>query len=143
MAYAPGDAAIAIPLEHIVARPLPKAKRAIARLVEERGAGEVIVGLPRHLGGAEGETARWVREFAAELATMLPNVRIALVDERRSTVTAKARLHERGIPEREQRAIIDSVAAQVVLEQALEMERVSGRPAGEEVVPAQGKDVDE
>lgn len=67
------------------------------------------------------------------LASKLPQVRVCLVDERRSTIAAKGILHSQGIDERNQRPLIDSVAAQVILEHALEMERASGRPPGEEV----------
>ncbi len=123
-----------IPLDFIPARPPDRAIRLVSRQVEERGVVEVVIGLPRHLNGAEGESARFVREFSQQLARKIPQVRLCLVDERRSTLSAKSMLHEGGVREREQRSKIDSVAAQVILEHALELERATGLPPGEEVV---------
>ena len=124
---------MAIPLEYVPAKPRKRALRLITKQVRERGAIEVVIGLPKHLNGTEGESAHLVREFSSALATMLPDVRLCLVDERRSTVAAKELLHQRGIQEKEQRLLIDSVAAQVILEHALEVERVSAKPPGEEI----------
>lgn len=143
VAYSPGDAAIAIPLETIRAKPLARALRQIAKLTEDKRAVEIVVGLPRHLSGQEGASAQAARQFAESLATLLPKIRVCLVDERRSTLSAKALLHERGVAERDQRKMVDSVAAQVILEQALELERFTGVPPGETVKgeDARGEDV--
>ena len=122
-----------VPLEYIPAKPRARALRLVSRLARERDVIEVVIGMPRHLNGTEGESAHLVREFSSSLATMLPDVRLCLVDERRSTVAAKELLHQRGIQEKEQRLVIDSVAAQVILEHALEVERVSTKPPGEEI----------
>ncbi len=118
--------------------------REIVRLVKERQIVEIVVGLPKHLSGVEGQSAEKTREFANILAGKLPEVRVCLVDERRSTLAAKDILRQQGIGEREQRPLVDSVAAQVILEHALESERVSGLPPGEEVsVVPSGRNVDE
>ena len=122
-----------VPLEYIPAKPRARALRLVSRLARERDVIEVVIGMPRHLNGTEGESAHLVREFSSSLATMLPGVRLCLVDERRSTLAAKERLHERGISERDQRPLVDSVAAQVILDHGLEIERISGKPPGEEI----------
>lgn len=122
-----------MPLEHVKAHPRTRAVKEIVRLVRDRAITEVVVGLPTHLSGAEGISAERARSFASILASKLPEVRVCLVDERRSTIAAKDILHAQGIDERHQRPLVDSVAAQVILEQALEMERASGQPPGEEV----------
>jgi putative crossover junction endodeoxyribonuclease len=64
----------------------------------------------------------------------VPEVRIAMVDERLTSNQAHARLRASGIPEHEHRSVIDQVAAQIILEQALELERMSGRAPGEEII---------
>lgn len=102
-------------------------------MARESEAIEIVVGLPKHLSGAEGSSAEKVRGFAKQLAAGLPEMRITLLDERRTTVQAKERLRSRGIEERNQREIIDQVAAQIILEQALEIERLSMEPPGETV----------
>lgn len=105
----------------------------LAQIIDEHQAIEVIVGLPRHLRGGEGISAKGARRYARRIKNLRPSVRIALVDERLSSNQAHQRLRESGVPEREHRRVIDQVAAQIILEQALEEERVSGRGPGVEL----------
>lgn len=104
---------------------------AIAALVVEREAVEVVVGLPRLLSGQEGEAARIARAYAAGLAARVAPVGVRLVDERLTTVAAHQRLRESGVPGRGQRAVVDQAAAVLILQSALDGEGLSGRPAGE------------
>ncbi len=96
---------------------------------------EVVVGLPRHLRGGEGISAKGARRYARRIADTLPDVRVCLVDERLSSNQAHRRLRESGVPEREHREVVDQVAAQVILEQALEEERLGSRAPGDVVEP--------
>jgi putative Holliday junction resolvase len=105
---------------------------AIAALVVEEEAIEVFVGLPRTLAGNDGPAALAAREFAAALAAQI-NVPVRLVDERLSTVSAQRSLHESGRSTRTSRAVIDQAAAVVIVQDALDRERSTGLPAGEEV----------
>lgn len=111
----------------------------IASLAREYDAIEVAVGLPVHLSGEEGKSAAAARSFARLLQKRLPEVRICLVDERLSSTQAHARLQEAGLPGRKQRPVVDQVAAQVILEQALSMERSTGHPPGEPILPERGE----
>ena len=106
----------------------------LADIVVSYEAIEVIVGLPRHLRGGEGISAKGARKYARRLKKLVPEVRIAMVDERLTSNQAHARLRASGIPEHEHRSVIDQVAAQIILEQALELERMSGRAPGEEII---------
>ncbi|AIE82314.1 Holliday junction resolvase RuvX [Actinotignum schaalii] len=103
----------------------------VAREVRERGAIEVIVGLPRNMDGSEGASARYSRRWARRLARRIAPVPVRLFDERLSTVAAHAQLHEAGRSSRRHRAVVDQVAATVILNNALEAERLTGAPAGE------------
>lgn len=105
----------------------------LCEILDEFNAIEVIVGLPRHLKGGEGVSAKGARRYARRIKTLRPGVRVALVDERLSSNQAHARLRASGVPEREHRPIIDQVAAQIILEQALEEERMSGSAPGSEI----------
>ncbi|WP_127127719.1 Holliday junction resolvase RuvX [Georgenia sp. SYP-B2076] len=100
-------------------------------LVHEHEAFEVLVGLPRSLSGREGRSASAARGYAARLAAALAPVPVRLVDERLTTVSAHQALHASGRPGRRHREVVDQVAAVVILEQALEVERRTGVPAGE------------
>ena len=104
----------------------------IASIVREEEVMEVLVGLPRTLAGDDGPAAMSAREFAAELAAQI-DVPVRLVDERLSTVSAQRSLHETGRSTRTSRAVIDQAAAVVIVQDALDRERSTGNPAGEEV----------
>ena len=79
-----------------LATPLPAIERpdtrrglaAIVRLVEERGAERVIVGLPLTLRGEEGEQAGRARRFAERLGRRV-SVPVELHDERLTTRLAE------------------------------------------------------
>jgi len=103
---------------------------ALASLVVEHEAIEVIVGLPRNLSGADGPASDAAREFAEALAQCV-RVPVRLVDERLTTVSAQRSLHESGRSVRTSRAVIDQAAAVVIVESALERERLSGLSAGD------------
>lgn len=121
------DGMLAVPVE-TVPRDEDSARR-IAELAEEYRAFELLVGLPISLGGHETSSTADAREFAAELAaaTGLP---VRLVDERLSTVTAHAALRESGRSQKSSRRIVDQVAAVVLLQQAIDVEKSTGNPAG-------------
>ena len=107
--------------------------REIAQIARERGAIEIVVGLPRHLAGAEGASAQDARRFAIRLKRKLPELRVCMMDERLSSTQAHARLGATGLDSRGQRQVVDQVAAQIILDQALESERLSGKPPGQPV----------
>jgi putative Holliday junction resolvase len=106
----------------------------IARLVAERGAIEVVVGMPRALSGGEGPAAREARDYAGLLARAVAPVSVRLVDERLSTVEAARRLRQAGVSAKRGRPVVDASAATVVLQHALDSER-AGTVAGELVAP--------
>ena len=112
--------------------------------VAERDAITVYVGLPRSLSGREGPAAGLAREYATQLVARLraagSSVPVHLVDERLSTVAAHRSLRESGVAGRKQRAVVDQAAAVVLLQAALDAERTSGAPSGEQVdwVPSSG-----
>ncbi len=103
----------------------------IAALVQELGAVEAVVGLPRTLAGAEGAAAVSARTYAGRLAVRIAPVPVRLVDERLSTVDAHRALRDSGVDGRRQRSVVDQAAAVLILQVALDTERGSGRPPGE------------
>ena len=107
--------------------------RRIAELVIEHDAIEVVVGLPRSLSGTEGPAAEAARSFAQRLARHVAPCPVRLVDERLSTVSASRAMRSSGVSSREARGTIDQAAAVVILQDALDFERTSGRAPGETV----------
>jgi putative Holliday junction resolvase len=120
---------IAVPLETVASGRGDLAR--LRALVEEEGAVEVVVGLPRSLSGGEGPAAAKVRGFAARLAAAVAPTPVRLCDERLSTVSAESVLRERGHKGRKRRAVVDQAAAVVILQNALDTERGTGAAPGE------------
>ena len=130
--------------EGLVASPLATVPRGrgdldhIASLVGESKIIEVIVGLPTSLSGREGGAAAGARKFAAALAKRLAPVPVRLLDERFTTVLAHDALRQTGKNSANRRTIVDRAAAALLLQEALDAERSTGRPAGEPVGLTQG-----
>ncbi|AYG84048.1 Putative pre-16S rRNA nuclease [Streptomyces hundungensis] len=127
------DGVLATPVETVPGRDVPAAHRRLRQLVEEYEPIEVIVGLPRSLNGGEGPAAAKVRVFTRELARGIAPIGVRLVDERMTTVTASQGLRASGVKSKKGRSFIDQAAAVVILQNALEAERVSGNAPGEGV----------
>ena len=143
----PGDVRIGVAASDpsgLLATPVETVARGrgdLARLraiADELGACEVLVGLPRSLSGGEGPAAAKARAFATEIAEQLAvdGVTVRLVDERLTTVSAEAVLRSQGRKGKQRRAVVDQAAAVVMLQNALDTERGTGRPPGELVPPA-------
>ncbi|MFF0910650.1 Holliday junction resolvase RuvX [Microbacterium enclense] len=126
------DGLLAVPVETVPRKKEPV--RRIAALAAEYEAFEVLVGLPLSLSGGDTPSTADARAFAADLAAVLP-MPVRLVDERLSTVSAHGLLREAGRSQRDSRSIVDQVAAVVLLQQALDVERQSGEPAGPALSP--------
>ncbi|MDQ1680513.1 MAG: putative pre6S rRNA nuclease [Frankiaceae bacterium] len=109
-------------------------QEAIAALVAELEAVEIVVGLPRSLSGKEGPAAVAARDYARQLAGRVAPVPVRLVDERLSTVSATRALGESGVRGRQQRAVIDQQAAVTFLQASLDAAR-AGTVLGETVEP--------
>lgn len=108
----------------------------IARLIDlanSHKAVEIVVGLPTSLSGRQGRAAVQARAFAGELAKRITWVDVRLYDERFTTTSAEMELRNRGIKGRARRAVVDQVAAVIMLQSALDAERASGRACGEAV----------
>lgn len=112
---------------------------ALVGLAREHDALEVVVGLPRSLDGTEGPAARSVRGYALLLAEGVAPVGVRLVDERMTTLDAHRTLRASGVGGRAQRAVVDQAAAVLILQAALDQERISGDPPGEPVGPRRRK----
>ncbi|MFJ6002367.1 Holliday junction resolvase RuvX [Arthrobacter sp. NPDC092385] len=111
--------------------------RILVREAMERGAVQIVVGLPRNLSGREGASAEMARDYAAliveELLRQSQQVPVRLVDERLSTVSAHRSLHAAGLSSREHRKVVDQVAAVEILQHAIDMQRSRGRDVGDPV----------
>lgn len=121
---------LAIPLETV---PAKNALNRILALVAERGVTRIIVGHPRNMDGSYGPAADAARRFRETLAARTA-ARVELWDERLTTRLAERMLAAAdGLPRKQQRAIIDQLAAQQILQSWLDArEARKARPSSPE-----------
>jgi putative Holliday junction resolvase len=89
------------------------------KIIEDEEIGQIVIGLPVHLDGNEGEQARAARKFGVWLqdATGLSCV---FYDERFTTFEAESSLLEAGLTRKKRKARRDRVAAQILLQTYLD-----------------------
>lgn len=95
--------------------------RRIATIARERGASRVVVGLPIRLDGTAGPAAESAHAFAGALRA--EGIDVVLWDERLTTVEAERSLAAAGTRGRARRAVVDTVAASVILQSYLDAAR--------------------
>lgn len=99
-----------------------KLLRDVAEESEKLGAEQIVVGLPKNMDGSEGDSAQGARAFA-ELLRALVSVPVALQDERGTTITAHNYLNDTDTRGKKRKAVIDAVAATVILQDYLAWRR--------------------
>ncbi|MBT6444864.1 MAG: Holliday junction resolvase RuvX [Acidimicrobiaceae bacterium] len=119
-----GDSRVGIALsnpDRTLASPLEVLKRTgnlhrdIAKIVDEWEATVVVVGLPLSLDGSMGPAAKKaVKEVTRMGATL--RVPIETYDERLTTVTAERLMTDAGLDSRNQRKVVDKIAAAIMLQ---------------------------
>jgi putative Holliday junction resolvase len=89
---------------------------AVVRAIEEHlgPRDEVVVGLPLHMDGTEGERAKIARGFAAQLGERAGRP-IHLHDERLSSVQADWQMSQTGMTHKQKKKKRDALAAAAVL----------------------------
>ena len=87
----------------------------IQKLIEQNGVGEIVVGLPRNMDGTEGPRAEVCRTFAGQLE-QATGLKVALWDERRTTVEAHQILSDHNYHGKKRKNTVDAVAASLILE---------------------------
>lgn len=107
---------------------------AIAKLVAEWKPRQLVVGLPAHTDGSEHELTRLCRKFGRRLHGRF-GLPVYWVDERLSSLYAESLLAEAQVFGRKQKAVLDQVAAQAILQGFFEggaAEYFNGREAAGE-----------
>jgi putative Holliday junction resolvase len=105
---------LAHPLETIDVSKVDPCDR-IAALAVEKAACAVIVGVPRNMDGSFGPAAEKARALIEKLRLRL-ECKVIPWDERLTTVSAQRALREAGRKAKNQRAVIDQAAAQILLQ---------------------------
>ncbi|HEY6870619.1 MAG TPA: Holliday junction resolvase RuvX [Novosphingobium sp.] len=93
-------------------------KEALAALIRERSIRGIVIGLPLNMDGSEGPRSQSSRAYARNLAALgLP---VLLWDERWSTMGAERGLIEQDMSRAKRAERIDSAAAAVILQGAID-----------------------
>ena len=94
----------------------------LLKIAFEYAAGRFVLGLPVNMNGTEGPRCQSVRQFASNFAekTDLP---IAFWDERLSTQAAERHLIASDVSRKRRAKVIDKLAAQFILQGALDFMR--------------------
>ena len=104
-------------------------RAAIAELLailEREGAAALVVGEPVNVDGSRGPAAERARSFAARLGRR-SGLPWSLVNESLTTVEAAERLRAAGVDVRRDPERLDAVAAQILLQEALDSARAGAR----------------
>jgi putative holliday junction resolvase len=88
-------------------------------LVHREKIGVLVLGLPFNMDGSEGPRAQSTRAFVRNLAPFAPPP-VLLWDERLSSVTADESMIAAGLSKAKRAERIDAVAAQIILQSALD-----------------------
>ena len=100
---------------------IEKTAAKVAEVAREHKVGAIVVGLPKNMDGSEGFRAERCREFAVLLHQNLEGaVRIAMIDERLTTMTASRYLNETNTRGSHRKGVIDTLSAQIILQNALD-----------------------
>jgi putative Holliday junction resolvase len=123
LAISDPEGRLAVPLTTLERRKDRSAIREIEEIARREGVERLVLGEPIGLDGQRGEAAERVRRFGNRLAevTGLP---VRLINESLTTVEAQERLRAAGIDPRREPERIDAIAAQILLQEALDSEPV-------------------
>jgi putative holliday junction resolvase len=128
---------IAFPAEVYMLRgPGPDARH-YREVVQENEVERIVIGLPLHTSGREGQLAALTRTFGDWLAAITGRP-VIYFDERYTTVEAEQRLIAAGLKRRKRKVLRDQLAAQIMLQSYLD----AGCPEAD-VVPAPLSDAGE
>ncbi len=103
---------------------MQKTAEAVAATVIERGAVGVVVGLPVNMDGSHGPRAKHAEKFAGLLSDSLAahgvDIPIVMQDERMTTMVAARYLNETDTRGQKRKGVIDTLSAEIILQDALD-----------------------
>ena len=111
---------VASPIDTIRRRRFREDAADLIRLIEARGVGGLVIGLPVNMDGTEGPRCQSARQFAANLLARI-DIPIAFWDERLSTAAVERLLVREADMSRKRRGeVVDKMAAAYILQGALD-----------------------
>ena len=105
---------------------MTKTAERVVREAKSRGVKKIIIGLPKNMDGTEGEKAASIRIFADMVRSMC-DIPVEMYDERMTTMVAHRFLTESGTFGKKRKGVVDTLSAEIILQNYLDRERLSGR----------------
>jgi putative Holliday junction resolvase len=115
------DGILSSPLEPLDSKH-PNLMAQIREIVTEYAPIRIYVGQPLNLSGEPSVSSVKANSFADQVRAIV-DFDVVMIDERLTTVSASALLSQAGVSVKDQRRMIDSVAAVAILESGLSRER--------------------
>lgn len=106
---------LASPLTVITEYNFERCAEKVAELAKKEKAELIVVGYPKNMNNTIGERAEKCQKFA-ELVGEISGTPTELWDERSTTVTAHNYLNETNVRGKKRKAVVDAVAATIILE---------------------------
>lgn len=117
---------IATPKGNVSAEPKKDFLAEIQRICLDLGVEKIVIGLPLHMNGDEGESALAARAMGADIKKKL-ELPVCFMDERMSTMSADKALNEAQVKGRKKKDKVDSAAAAIILQNYLDREMELGK----------------
>ncbi len=112
------DGRIAFPLAEVIDS--KDSFEEIEKIIREQEVEKILIGLPKSMSGQDTESTSKAQAFIDKVKAKT-SIPVETVDERLSSVGAGRALQQQGVSEKDQRAIKDNVAAQLMLQQYLDI----------------------
>lgn len=114
---------IATPLETIPTHTLIDYLR---RYLQQNEVEMVVVGLPKQMNNEASESMTYLQPFIKEFKRVFPDVPITMYDERFTSVLAHRAMIDGGMrkKQRQDKAVVDKLAACIILEDYIESKRI-------------------
>lgn len=94
----------------------------LEKIINEKEVETIVIGLPLHMNGDMSQTASLVLKFK-DYFEKNSSVKVILIDERLTTVSATNSLIDADMSRKKRKAVIDKVAAQIILARYLDTKR--------------------
>ncbi len=92
----------------------------IAEVCKEQRIVGIVLGLPVNMDGSQGFRAERIKELASLLNERMPEIPVALLDERLTTMAASRFLNETNTRGAKRKGVVDTLSAQIILQNALD-----------------------
>lgn len=99
-----------------------KTAQRVAEEAEKRSCKKIVIGLPKNMDGSEGPRADVIKAFGALLGE-LTSIPIDYYDERMTTMVAYRFLGETGTYGKKRKDTVDTLSAQIILQNYIDRER--------------------